>query len=219
MRAAALGWQEADLRTAAIIVDGYAAEAELEHRDLEHGRIQQEATRVATTFVADASAQLQAVIRRQAARHSGRFTRLAYELLFGSMLVALLYRFGRNFFFDSWLGPELGLTDTAQPVLGTDFFLGAALVLAAWSGLLLWSFTSRLRRGLTGEISDVATAWSTPKLTSGFFADEQRACREIHAWQDELGRLASRVADLQARLAGPELLGHRLGLRHEPTTK
>ena len=212
-RAAALGWEDADLRTAAIIIDGYAAEAGLDRREMEPANIQREAAAVAAGFIGDASAQLQAVIHRQAARHSGRFTRLRYELLFGVMLVALLYRFVRNFFFDSWLGPELGLTQSAQPVLGTDFFLGAGLVLLAWSGLLLWSFTSRLRRGLASEINSVAVAWSSPKLTAGFFADQQQQCREIRAWRDELTRLAACVTDLQARLAGPELLGHRVGQR------
>ena len=142
-------------------------------------------------------------------------TRLFYEVLFSVMVVALLYRFGKNFFYDSWLGPECGFTATAQPVLGTDFFLGAALVLVAWSALLLWSFTSRLRRGLTAEINDVAQSWSSPKLTAGFFSDVSRQCRDIHAWHDELARLNARVSDLQARLAGPELLGHRVGSRGE----
>jgi hypothetical protein len=212
-RAAALNWEDADLRTVAIIIDGYAAEASLDRREMEPASIQREAAVVAAGFIGDVSAQLQSVVHRQAARHSGRFTRLRYELLFGVMLVALLYRFARNFFFDSWLGPELGLTATAQPVLGTDFFLGAGLVLLAWSGLLVWAFTSRLRRGLTSEINAVAAAWSSPKLTTGFFADEQRQCREIRAWRDELARLTARVADLQGRLAGPELLGHWVGPR------
>ena len=214
-RAAALGWEESELRTGAIIIDGYAAEAGLDRREFEPGRIEREATSVASSFIGDASSQLQTVIHRQAKRHCGALTRLFYELLFSVMCVALLYRFGKNFFYDSWLGPEWGFTTTAQPVLGTDFFLGAALVLVAWSALLLWSFTSRLRRGLTTEINDVAQSWSSPKLTAGFFADVSRQCRDIHAWHDELARLNARVGDLQARLAGPELLGHRVGSRGE----
>ncbi|MES1213752.1 MAG: hypothetical protein ABUL64_04120, partial [Singulisphaera sp.] len=214
-RAASLGWEESDLRTAAIIIDGYAAEAGLDRRELEPASLEREAAAVADSFIGDASAQLQNVIQRQAARHCGLATRAVYEVLFSVMCAALLYRFAKNFFYDSWLGPELGFTAAAQPVLGTDFFLGAALVLVAWSGMLLWSFTSRLRRGLTAEINDVAQAWSSPKLTAGFFADVSRQCRSIHAWHDELTRLSSRVSDLQARLAGPELLGHRVGLRGE----
>lgn len=210
---AAWGWEEADLRTAAIIIDGYAAEVGIECRESDPAVVQREAGTVAASFIGDASAQLRSVVQRQATRHSGWFTRLRYEFLFAIVLVALLYRFARNFFYDSWLGPELGLTATSQPVLGTDFFLGAGLVLAVWSGLLLWFFTARLRRGLTAEINDVAQAWSSPKFTAGFFADASRQCREIRAWHDELARLASQVTDLQARLAGPELLGYRVGPR------
>ncbi len=122
-RAAALGWEESELRTGAIIIDGYAAEAGLDRREFEPGRIEREATTVASSFIGDASSQLQTVIHRQAKRHCGAMTRLFYEVLFSVMVVALLYRFGKNFFYDSWLGPECGFTATAQPVLGTDFFL------------------------------------------------------------------------------------------------
>ncbi len=210
-RVAALGWEAADLRTASIIVDGYAAEAGLEQHRTEGARIESEAGVVAESFIADTSRQLQGVIQRQAQRQCGWFTRLSYELLLTVLLAALLYRFTRNFFYDSWLGPELGLTTTTPPVLGTDFFLGAALVIVAWSALLLWFFLARLRRGLTSEINEVAQSWSTPKLTGGFFTLAQRECRAIHTWHDQLARLAARVTDLRTRLAGPQLLGHRLG--------
>lgn len=210
-RVAALGWEAADLRTASIIVAGYAAEAGLDAHVGESSRIDREASAVAASFIADASNQLQGVIKRQAQRQCGWFTRLTYELLLSALLVALLYRFARNFFYDSWLGPELGLTTTAQPVLGADFFLGAALVVVSWSALLLWFFLARLRRGLTGEVNDVAQSWSSAKLTAGFFAAPQHECHAIHAWRDQLARLAARVTDLRTRLAGPQLLGHRLG--------
>ncbi|MBI2826813.1 MAG: 50S ribosome-binding GTPase [Planctomycetia bacterium] len=207
-RAAALGWDDADLRTAAIIIDGYASEASLV-RDDQPLTIQREAAATGAGFIAEASAQLQRLVDRQAARHSGWLTRLRYEVLFFIVLGALLYRFGKNFFYDSWLGPELGLTETAQPVLGTDFFLGAGLVLLAWTGLLVWMFTSRLRRGLAAAVNDVAAGWNSPKLAGGFFARLESQCRAIRAYRDELARLTARVADLESRLATTEPLGHR----------
>ena len=72
---------------------GFAAEAGIDRRALEAHNVQREAAAVATNFIGDASAQLQTVIHRQAARHSGWFARLGYECLFTIMLVALLYRF------------------------------------------------------------------------------------------------------------------------------
>jgi energy-coupling factor transporter ATP-binding protein EcfA2 len=68
VRAAALGWEESDLRTGAIIIDGYAAEAGLDRRRLEPAPLAREAAGVAASFIGDASAQLQTVIHRQAER-------------------------------------------------------------------------------------------------------------------------------------------------------
>jgi hypothetical protein len=210
-RAATLGWDEADLRTAAIIVDGYAAEAGLARQQSDPAAIQREADAVGAGFVAQASAQLQTLVGRLAARHSGWFTRLRYELLLLVVLVALAYRFGKNFFYDSWLAPELGLTAAPQPVLGVDFFIAAGLCLLLWCGLLLWAFTSRLRRGLAAEVNQLVEQWNTPKLVGGFFAGLERQCRAIHNYRGELERLENRVMELKTRLARPEPLGHRIG--------
>ena len=162
VRAAALGWEEADLRTAAIIIDGYAAEAGLDRRELEPAPMQREA--------AGRRRQLyRRCVGPVANRHPppgrpafGPGSRgYGYEFLFSIVFVALLYRFARNFFYDSWLGPELGLSATAQPVLGTDFFFGAGCA----HGLerpAVWFFTSRLRRGLTAEINEVARPGAAP---------------------------------------------------------
>jgi len=210
-RAATLGWDEADLRTAAIIVDGYAAEAGLARQQNDPAAVQREAATVGAGFVAQASAQLQSLVGRLATRHSGWFTRMRYELLLLVVLVALVYRFGKNFFYDSWLAPELGLTAAPQPVLGIDFFIAAGLCLVLWCGLLLWAFTSRLRRGLSAEVNQLVEQWNTPKLVGGFFAGLERQCRSIHTYRSELERLENRVTDLKTRLAQPELLGHRIG--------
>lgn len=210
-RAATLGWDEADLRTAAIIVDGYAAEAGLARQQSDPAAVQREAATVGAGFVAQASVQLQSLVGRLAARHSGWFTRMRYELLLLVVLIALVYRFGKNFFYDSWLAPELGLTAAPQPVLGIDFFIAAGLCLVLWCGLLLWGFTSRLRRGLSAEVNQLVEQWNTPKLVGGFFAGLERQCRAIHNYRSELERLENRVTELKTRLAQPELLGHRIG--------
>ena len=210
-RAATLGWDEADLRTAAIVVDGYAAEAGLTRQPSDPAAIQREAAAVGAGFVGQASAQLQTLVGRLAARHSGWLTRLRYELLLLLVLVALVYRFGKNFFYDSWIAPELGLTAAPQPVLGVDFFIAAGLCLLLWCGLLLWAFTSRLRRGLSAEVNQLVEQWNSPKLVGGFFAGLDRQCRAIHSYRGELERLENRVTELKTRLAQPEPLGHRMG--------
>jgi hypothetical protein len=210
-RAVALGWDDGELRTAAIIVDGYASEAGFSRNEAELAVVEREAAAAGTALVASASAELQALVGRLAAKHTPFWVRWRYELALVALLGLLLYRFGRNFFYDSWLAVEFGLTTQAQPVLGTDFFLASAVVLLLWSGLLLWAFTARLRRGVRAEIESLAAHWNNPQLSSAVFAGLEAQCRTVHRYRHELERLERRVADMQQRLKVPEpRLGHRI---------
>ena len=211
-RAVALGWDEGELRTATIIVEGYAADAELPREDLQLAVVEREAASAGASLAAAAAAELQSLVSRLAARHTPWWVRWRYELALGAMLAVLLYRFGKNFFWDSWLAMEWDASRQAQPVLGTDFFLGSAIVLLLWCGLLLWSFTSRLRRGVKAEIGELSSRWNNPALASAVFAGLDARCRGIRAFRQELERIEQRVADMQHRLTAPDLrLGHRIG--------
>lgn len=210
-RAVAAGWDEGELRTAAIIVDGYAADAGLPRRETRLEAVEREAAAAAKSWVAVAGGELQQVMARLAQRHTGRWVRLWYEFWLMALVLLLLYRFARNFFFDSWLAVELGLRPLAVPVLGTDFFLGAGFTLLLWCGVLLWFFTARLKRGVRDEIQQLAASWNNARLMSAVFADLEVECREAHEFRRELDLLDSRVAQLQHRLASPDArLGHRI---------
>ena len=103
-----------------------------------------------------AGTELQGVISRLAARQAAWWKRWAYELALLAMLGAILFRLGKNYFYDSWLGPEVfGLPAPAQ-VHGMDFFIQSGFWLLLWCMLLLWLFTARLRRGLGGAVDELA---------------------------------------------------------------
>ena len=152
-RAAAAGWDPAELRKAVIIVDGYAAEAGLDRRPVQADVIAAESETAAAGFVARVSADLDSLIARLAKRHTGWFTRFRYEILLLAMLGLLLYRLGKNFFYDSWLAEH------PTQVHGIDFYLSAGFWLVLWCLVLLWSFCSRLRRGLRGAVTELAAGW------------------------------------------------------------
>src|SRR6185436_19347735 len=122
---------------------------------------------------------LQQAITRLAARHTGWFTRLRYEVALMAMMIVVLYRLGRNYFYDSWLAYDLGLAAQPAPVLGIDFLVQSLFWLALWGGLLLWLFTARLRRGLRGEIDRVAASWNSAAAGGRFFRDLEDDCRHI----------------------------------------
>ncbi|HEX4129941.1 MAG TPA: GTPase domain-containing protein [Pirellulales bacterium] len=214
LRAEEFRTDDGELRTAAIIIGGYAAEAGLDRQSLDAVTVEREAAEVAGQLIRRASADVQEAAGRLARRHTGWLTRVVFESLLGAMLVVLLYRFVRNFFYDSWLAPQLGLAEHAQPLLGTDFFLAAAFVLAGWCGLLLWVFTNRLRQGFRGETIELARLWNTSAPAGALFGEIDAQVRAIRTWRQELKRLSDDVADLKDRIEQPEPLSRLRQMRN-----
>lgn len=205
-RAASWSFDTADVRTAAIILDGYAAEAGLKREETRTERVLEQADAAARGFMAATASQVQSLVGRLAARHTGWFTRGRYELLLAAMLGLLLFRLGWNFFYASWWAPQ------TEPLYDLKIFVHAVFWFLLWCLLLLWAFTGRLRRGLKTEVNRLAEQWSTPAATSALFAGLEDQCRAIRDHVGQLGRLEDSVAAIQRKLESPEpRMGHRIG--------
>lgn len=203
-RALADCWGQAELREAALVLDGYASEAELDRDAAGLNTITAEAEDAGRTFVAGVAGELDAIIDRLSQRHTRWFTRWRYEILLGLMLVMLVARLGKNFFYDSWFAPG------TSEVYGLDIYLLSAFWLLLWCAMLLWAFTSRLRRGLKHQINELAEGWKTSKPAEGTFARLESDCRRVHRFRHELDRLRQHVATLRRRLSLPDdQLGQR----------
>jgi len=208
-RAVACCWDQADLRAAAMVLGGHATEAGFPRRVASVETIAAEADRAGNDFVAGVSTELESLLARLARRHTGWFTRLRYEVLLAVMLGALLYRLGKNFFYDSWLAADLfGATPTA--VFGLDFYLSAGFWLLLWCLLLIWLFTGRLRRGLRREIDALAETWNHSTAVDDVFAELDGQCDRIDQFRSELAQLERHVSDVKKRLGeSTGELGHR----------
>jgi hypothetical protein len=193
-RAVANCWDRTELQTSALVLDGYAAEAGLSRESLRTETVQVEAAEAAETFVAGASTELESVLDQLSRRHTGWFTRCRYELLLVAMMGMLLYRQGKNFFWDSWLAAE------PVPVFGLDYYLSATFWLTLWCLILLWVFTGRLRGGLRRQIDQLTEVWTDPRSAAGLFAqlESEVAATEHHG--HELQRLKQKVARLRDQL-------------------
>jgi len=197
-------WDPGQLRAAALIMEGYAAEAGLAREAAGLETLSTEADEAGRDFAANVAGQLDAIIDRLARRHTGWFTRWRYEALLAGMLGFLLFQLGKDFFYDPWVGSN------QAPVYGLDFYLLSGFWLLLWCGLLLWAFSSRLRRGLRREINQLADAWNNPAPAAGMFAQLESECRRVNRFRQEMGALEEHVAALRRRLALPEeQLGHR----------
>jgi hypothetical protein len=190
-------WAPSDLRAAVLVVDGYAAEAGLSREAAGLEVVTPEATASGEAFAANVASELDAMVARMAKRHTGWLTRWRYELLLGGMIGYLLVRPAKNFFYDSWLDPG------TRP-LGLDFYLLSLFWLLVWCGLLIWSFSSRLRGGLRREIDKLAEGWAGPGAASGVFAALADHCRRARRYRQDLQRLQLHVAALRDRMTAPE---------------
>lgn len=208
-RAALEAWSENDLRTAAIIVDGYAGDAQLPRTATKYAAVAEQADAASREFVARAAVDLQNGVQRLAKDRAGRFIRLWYELLLVVVVGALVYRFLKNFLYDSWLVAELDLAP-AQALYGFEFFIAAGVVLLGWCGLLLWSFTSRLKRGIGAEILAFQNRQQGPAAVAALFAPTEADCREARRLVDDLAGIERRVSELRRRITTPDApLGHK----------
>jgi hypothetical protein len=191
-------FDSAELRKAAIIVEGYAADAELDRNAAQWDTVAIEADSAARGFVARVSAELDSLIARLARRHTGWFTRLFYEILLLSMLGVLLYRLGKNFFYDSWLSAH------PSAVFGLNFYVSAAFWLVLWCLFLLWMFCGRLRRGLQGEINHLAVGWQSSDAIDGVFMRLESDCRSVGRYRQEIEALRQDVEGLRRQVIGKE---------------
>jgi len=197
-RAVAGCWDETSLRKAAVVLEGYALDAGLTRSAASPGTVADEAEAAGERFVARAAAGLESLVARLARRHTGWLTRCCYELLFLAMLGFLLYRLGKNFFYDSFLAPK------PVDVYGLDFYLAAGFWLLVWCLLLVWLFTGRLRRGLRREIDQLAQSWNTPDAAAGLFARLEDAAQSARRFRQERDLLHDHVEALRRDLATPE---------------
>ena len=204
-RASTLGLDDSLLRETELIVEGHIRSAGFERSLVPSSTLDQlreQATRLETQFLGDASQKIDELIHRLAARNSRWWIRGWYEFWFLAYVAFVLYRVGRNFFHDSFL--------QNKPLLSTDFYLPAAIFWGLWSGALLMLFLSRLRRGLQQEIQGLATQLVDIRLSGGLFPQLEHACRQARQQAQELAQLRESVEHLRDSVATGSHLGTRV---------
>ena len=209
------------LREAQLVVDGYIRDCGLRVPRGDDGSLEllrRQAARMETQFLGDAGRRVDEIIDRQALKHSGSLTRFRYELLFIAYIAFILFRVGKNFFYDSFAAQWVdGSVVGDVELLSTDFYIPAAIFFLLWSGLLVMAFTRRLRRGLTREIDELARQLAENRISRGLFPDLEKACREFDEATTGLQQITVMTSELQQQIAGSIGLGGLSAARPERT--
>jgi len=155
---------ETDIEEKQLVLNGYAQQAGIETRALPETtdiRRQPVGNEFQEEFLQDAQKEVDASVEKLAKKNSRFHIRLMYDILFLIYPGFLLYRIGKNFFFDSLIFD--------QPILAADFYIPALVFLLLWCGLFVMFFTRRLRRGLKKEIKALVARLIKRRLHHNMF--------------------------------------------------
>jgi hypothetical protein len=123
-----------------------------------------------------------------------------YEFLLLAFIGFVLFRAGRNFFWDT-------VVDPLVKVLPMDFYVSAGLFFVLWSVILVMSFCRRLKRGLASEIAAMADDMAEQKLTGGLFPDLEVAIEGVHRDRRRLEEMSASCDRLRGNVATSSDLG------------
>ena len=190
-RMAAGGFDATQLRRAAVVLEGYAAEAGLPKASASVATLEAEADAASLNFAARLSQDLDALIARQAQRHTGWFTRCATS----------------SCCWPCWVSCFSGWERTSSTIPGG---WPSPRRCGAWSRIsprpsgscsgvfvLLWLFTRRLRGGLRQAIDRLAEDWTGAAAASGVFAELDDDCRRAVEFRRDLEMLHGDVERLR----------------------
>jgi len=209
---ATLGVSESLVHEARLLISGHLLDARLDPSLASSSSTDApnaETARVEASFLENARQKIDDAIQRLAKRNSGVLARAWYELLFLTFIAYVIYRAGKNFFWDTFLDPTV-------KVLPLDFYVSAGLFLVLWSVVLLMSFCRRLKRGLHGEISKLAEEMTQQKLPGGLFPKLRSSLAEIRFRRRELESLDETCEHLRDDVATSPDLGSPRELNQEP---
>lgn len=194
LASASLSLDDDVLREAEIVIQGHVRTAEIDTQQMQKTSIDQlrhEAAKMQAEFVEDASQRIDHVIETLAKRNSRWWSRIGFDLLFLAYIVYVLFRVGKNFFY------ETQFLDPPARYLSTDFYIPAALFFVLWTLLLIGLFTRRLRRGLSKEIRKLAGELVGIRLEHGLFPELEATCRDAEQRVQDLEHFESRLEELQ----------------------
>ncbi len=188
-----LAVSETEIEEKRLVLNGFARQAGFETRKLQTEVGEQKrpvGSEFQAEFLSDAQAEVDEAVERLGKKNSKSHVKLMYDLLFLIYPGFLLWRIGKNFFWDSFVFEE--------PILAADFYIPAGVFLLLWCGLFIMFFTRRLRRGLKKEVRDLVTRLIDRRLHHDMFPVLQRECQQAQAHSIELAELEEECSALRA---------------------
>ncbi|WP_437191707.1 dynamin family protein [Planctomicrobium sp. SH527] len=199
-----MGLDDSLLRESEIVIRGHVSAAGLNSQLVQHRNradIRLNALDVEADFLGGASRRIDDVIQKQAAENSRWWRRATYELVLTLYLGFVLYRVGKNFFYDTFLQQEHFLT--------TDFYIAAGLFLLIICGALIFRFTRQLQRGLKARVMAMTDQLVQSRIGRSLYPELEEVVHTAKQQADQLKSLSAETERLRTELADFHSLGGR----------
>ncbi len=193
-------WEDRTLRESALVLAGFAEDAQVPPTTTEE--VVEESARAGEAFTNVVAKELDNVCEQLTRRHNTLTIRIVYETLVTAMLIFLLARPAKNFFYDSFFyGAE---------VWPLNNYLVSIFWLIAWCGVLLGVFTLFLRRGLERQVNETAANWRTTDSMRFLFGRLETTLEKVRDFRGRLQSLREKIDHLNRE---SRELNRRLGRR------
>lgn len=137
---------EQQFRESAFVLRGFVNEAEMSDSPLQGEALARQAEQAVKAALGRMRRRVDESLDVLVRHNSGWFTRGLYEFAWLGVVGLVLFRLGKNFFYDSWW------PDQPAPIEGLHAYLAGMFWVVAWSAILMLSFSGRLRRSIAKQL-------------------------------------------------------------------
>lgn len=187
--AAAAFIDEQLLNESALILRGFAYEAEVPVEALRPDAVARQTEQAVGVALGRMRRRIDEALNTLVRRNSGWFVRGVYEIAWLGVVGLVLFRLGKNFFYDSWWPAQ------PAPIEGVHAYLAGVFWVLAWSAVLVLSFSGRLRRSIAKQLRGPLSPRESGPVSGGPFRELIDQCERIEEFAAQCGRLRGMLSD------------------------
>ncbi len=192
--AAAAFIDEQLLNESALILRGFAYEAEVPVEALHADAVARQTEQAVVAALGRMRRRIDEALNTLVRRNSGWFVRGVYESAWLGVVGLVLFRLGKNFFYDSWWPAQ------PAPIEGVHAYLAGVFWVLAWSAVLILSFSGRLRRSIAKQLRGPLSPRESGPVSGGPFRELIDQCERIEEFAAQCGRLRIMLSDAARKI-------------------
>ncbi|MDR1053301.1 MAG: 50S ribosome-binding GTPase [Planctomycetaceae bacterium] len=197
-------WDEHRLKESALILTGFANDANVPTEHCNPNYVLNESRNAGDAYMVNISQELEGICDRLAKKNNRWWCRLFYEFMLVGMILFILLRPAKNFFYDTLFDPQITM-------LGMDFYLVSCFWTLIWCAILIGLFMFLIRSGLEKEIKEASNNWQRLNALELFFAAIENNTNQILNYKNELEKIQQRIISINQQA---DKLDKRIGKKY-----